>query len=78
MSKKTYKIERRMIDVSKWYQSYKLVPMWCLIECGTRWFYSNGGSSIDVDPIDYERILLKSEDYDTIKKELDYFNGDLP
>ena len=78
MSKKSYKIKRRMIDISKWYQRSNLVPMWCLIECGTRWFYSNGGSSVYVDPFDYEKVLIINEDYDTIKKEFDYFNGETP
>lgn len=75
MPKETYKIERRMIDISKWYQRSKLVPMWCLIECGTRYYYSHGGNCIDVDEFDYEKVLLKSDDYDTIKKEHHYFSG---
>lgn len=78
MGKKSYKIERRMIDISKWYQRSNLVPMWCLIECSTRWFYINGGASVDADPVDYEKILMINEDYDTIKKEFDYFNGEIP
>lgn len=78
MSNKSYKMERRMIDISKWYQSSKLVPMWCLIECGKRYYYTHGGNCVDVDELDYEKVLIKSEDYDTIKKELDYFNGDMP
>lgn len=78
MSNKSYKIARRMIDISKWYQSPKLVPMWCLIECGQRLWVDFTPSSIDHEYYNYEDILIKSEDYDTIKKELDYFNGDTP
>lgn len=78
MGSKSYKIERRIYDISKWWQKPNKVAYWCLVEYGTRYFYSNGGSTVDVDEIEYEKVILKSEDYSIIKKELDYHNGIFP
>ena len=78
MEHKKYKIERRVFDFSKWWQKSNKVAYWCLIEYGTRWFYYNTGRSVDIDDITYEKIIMKSEDYFEIKKELDFHNGIFP
>ena len=72
---KTYKIERRVIDVKTgWFKSEKQM-IWCLVECGTRVYYSHGGSRVDADEFDYNDVIFKSEDFDVVQQEYNNFIG---
>jgi len=67
---KTYKIERRMFKVKTgWFKS-EMKPMWCLVECGVHTIYTNGGSQVYADEMNYETVILKSEDKSYIEQEL--------
>ena len=73
---KTYSIERRIIKVKKgWFGSEK-VPMWCLVENGVAYDFTNGGNQVYCEPYKYSIVILKSTDKDYIEEELKNFNGE--
>ena len=74
---KSYKIERRMIKIKTGWFSSELKPMWCLVEYGKQLVSSYcGGSSVDVEELEYSTTILYSEDKNYILEELNNFNGD--
>ena len=73
---KTYTIERRMVKVKTGWFSSKNVPMWCLIEHGTYYEYTNGGNQVYCDSFDDSKVVLQSEDKEYIIEELKNFSGD--
>ena len=74
---KSYKIERKMVKIKTGWFSSELKPMWCLVEYGTRFVSSyGGGSSVDVDELEYSSTILYSEDKNYILEELNNFTGD--
>ena len=50
--------------------------MWCLVEHGTRYEYTNGGNQVYCDSYDYSEVVLHSEDKENIIEELKNFSGD--
>lgn len=73
---KTYTIERRMVKVKTGWFSSKNIPMWCLIEHGTRYEYTNGGNQVYCDSYDYSKVVLQSEDKENVIEELKNFSGE--
>ena len=72
----TYTIERRMVKVQSGWFSTKEVPMWCLVEHGVRYEYTNGGSQVYCDSYNYSKVILQSEDKDYVIEELKNFSGE--
>ena len=72
---KTYTIERRVVKVKNGWFSSKDVLMWCLIEHGTYYEYTNGGNQVHCDSFDYSKVVLQSEDKEYITEELKNFSG---
>lgn len=71
-----YKVERRMCKLSTGWFTSKTIPMWCLVEYGSVYVCSyGGGSSVDIDGLPYEKVVLKSEDKNYILQELANFTG---
>ena len=74
---KTFKIERRIIEVKKGWFLKEYLPMWCLVEYGKHTIPdSSGHGGIDIREADYNKVILQSEDLEYVKQELLNFNGD--
>lgn len=75
MATKTYKIERRLINIAKWWQFSNVQPRWCLVEYGEERVYD--GVS-DMRSIEYDWVLLHSEDLNFIQAEFINFSTKNP
>lgn len=65
MAAKTYKIERRLINIAKWWQFSNVQPRWCLVEYGKEYIHDMHG----MRTIDYDWVLLQSDDLNFIQSE---------
>ena len=74
---KTFKIERRLVEVKKGWFLKEYLPMWCLVEYGKHTITDNYGyAGIDTYEADYNKVILQSEDLEYIKQEFFNFSGD--
>jgi len=74
MATKTYKIERRLINIAKWWQFSNVQPRWCLIEYGRDQIHDFDGSRW----VDYNALLLHSDDLNYIQSEFLNFSTKNP
>lgn len=64
----TYTIERLMVKVRTGWFSSKDVPMWCLVEHGVRYEYTNGGNQVYCDSYDYSKSYFSQKTKSTLLK----------